>query len=54
MNFIQNNWILDHSKNKKINSIIIPGANSGIAYECALQMTKIAKDEQFILTSRKI
>ena len=35
-------------------SIIITGANSGIGFECALQMAKIAPDEQIILACRNI
>lgn len=35
-------------------SIIITGANSGIGFECALQMAKIATNEQIILACRNI
>lgn len=35
-------------------SIIITGANSGIGYECALQMAKIAPKEQIILACRSV
>lgn len=33
-------------------SIIITGANSGIGFECVMQMAKIAPDEQIILACR--
>lgn len=35
-------------------SIIITGANSGIGFECALQMARIASEEQIILACRNI
>ncbi|UXP32843.1 SDR family NAD(P)-dependent oxidoreductase [Reichenbachiella agarivorans] len=35
-------------------SIIITGATSGIGYECAIQMAKIAPHEQIILTCRSL
>lgn len=35
-------------------TIIITGANRGIGFECALQMAKMAKDEQIIITSRDL
>lgn len=35
-------------------SIIITGANSGIGFECALQMARIATTEQIILACRNI
>ncbi|MEQ8413476.1 MAG: SDR family NAD(P)-dependent oxidoreductase [Imperialibacter sp.] len=35
-------------------SIIITGATSGIGYECAIQMAKIAPHEQIILTCRNL
>ncbi|TCD03135.1 SDR family NAD(P)-dependent oxidoreductase [Pedobacter psychroterrae] len=35
-------------------SIIITGANSGIGFECAMQMAKIAPDEQIILACRNV
>lgn len=35
-------------------SIIITGANSGIGFECALQMAKIAPEEQIILACRNV
>lgn len=35
-------------------SIIITGANSGIGFECAMQMAKIAPNEQIILACRNI
>ncbi|MBX2943496.1 MAG: KR domain-containing protein [Cyclobacteriaceae bacterium] len=35
-------------------SIIITGANSGIGFKCALQMAKIATNEQIILACRNI
>jgi NAD(P)-dependent dehydrogenase (short-subunit alcohol dehydrogenase family) len=35
-------------------SIIITGANSGIGYECALQMAKLAPGHQIILACRNI
>lgn len=35
-------------------SVIITGANSGIGYECALQMAKIAPNQQIILACRNI
>jgi len=37
-----------------MNTIIITGANRGIGFECALQMAKMAKKEQIIITSRDI
>jgi len=37
-----------------MNSIIITGANSGIGYECALQMAKIAPNEQLIIACRNV
>lgn len=37
-----------------MNTIIITGANRGIGFECAMQMAKIAKSEQIIITSRDI
>ncbi len=37
-----------------MNSIIITGANSGIGYECALHMAKIAPNEQLILACRNM
>ncbi len=33
-------------------SIIITGATSGIGYECALQMAKIAPNEQIVIACR--
>jgi NAD(P)-dependent dehydrogenase (short-subunit alcohol dehydrogenase family) len=35
-------------------SIIITGANSGIGYECALQMAKMATSQQIILACRNV
>ena len=35
-------------------SIIITGANSGIGFECALQMAKLAPNEQIILACRNV
>lgn len=35
-------------------SIIITGGNSGIGFECALQMARLAPNEQIIITSRNI
>ncbi|TCN59474.1 MULTISPECIES: SDR family NAD(P)-dependent oxidoreductase [Flavobacterium] len=35
-------------------SIIITGANSGIGFKCALQMAKIATNEQIILACRNV
>ncbi|MFD2288892.1 SDR family NAD(P)-dependent oxidoreductase [Pedobacter petrophilus] len=35
-------------------SIIVTGANSGIGFECALQMAKIATNEQIILACRNV
>jgi len=35
-------------------SIIITGANSGIGFECAIQMAKMAPDERIILACRNI
>src|SRR6187402_1262480 len=35
-------------------SIIITGANSGIGFECANQMAKLAPDEQIILACRNV
>lgn len=35
-------------------SIIITGGNRGIGFECALQMTRLAPNEQIIITSRNI
>ena len=35
-------------------SVIITGANSGIGYECALQLAKIAPDAQIILACRNV
>jgi len=35
-------------------SIIITGANSGIGFECAIQMAKLAPDEQIILACRNV
>ena len=35
-------------------SIIITGANSGIGFECALQMAKLAPDDQIILACRNV
>jgi NAD(P)-dependent dehydrogenase (short-subunit alcohol dehydrogenase family) len=35
-------------------SIIITGANSGIGFECALEMAKIAPNEQIILACRNV
>ena len=35
-------------------SIIITGANSGIGFECAKQMAKLASDEQIILACRNV
>ena len=35
-------------------SIIITGANSGIGFECAMQMAKIAPKEQIILACRNV
>jgi NAD(P)-dependent dehydrogenase (short-subunit alcohol dehydrogenase family) len=43
--------ILLHNK-KKMKSIIITGATSGIGFECAIQMAKIAPNEQIILACR--
>ena len=40
------------SKRKNMKSIIITGANSGIGFECAIQMAKIAPNEQIILACR--
>ncbi len=37
-----------------MNSIIITGANSGIGFECAMQMAKIAPNEQIILACRNV
>lgn len=37
-----------------MDSIIITGATSGIGFECALQMAKIAKNEQIIIPARNI
>lgn len=37
-----------------MNSIIITGATSGIGYECALQMAKMATKEQIILPARNM
>lgn len=37
-----------------MNSIIITGANSGIGYECTLQMAKIAPSQQIILACRNV
>src|SRR5208283_3834933 len=35
-------------------SIIITGANSGIGFECAMQMARIAPDERIILACRDL
>ncbi len=35
-------------------SIIITGANSGIGFECAMQMAKIAPNEQIVLACRNV
>jgi NAD(P)-dependent dehydrogenase (short-subunit alcohol dehydrogenase family) len=35
-------------------SIIITGANSGIGFECAMQMAKLAPDDQIILACRNV
>lgn len=35
-----------------MNTIIITGGNRGIGFECAMQMAKLAKNEQIIITSR--
>ena len=35
-------------------SIIITGANSGIGFECAIQMAKLAPDDQIILACRNV
>ena len=37
-----------------MNSIIITGANSGIGYQCALHMAKIAPNKQLILACRNM
>ncbi|PIB37375.1 hypothetical protein BFP72_03305 [Reichenbachiella sp. 5M10] len=37
-----------------MDSIIITGATSGIGYECALQMARMAKNEQIIIPARNI
>ncbi|VBB44223.1 Protochlorophyllide reductase [uncultured Paludibacter sp.] len=37
-----------------MDSIIITGATSGIGFECALQMARIAKNEQIIIPARNI
>lgn len=39
-------------KTEEMRSIIITGANSGIGFECAMQMAKIAPNEQIILACR--
>ena len=38
----------------KMKSIIITGANSGIGYECAIQMAKLAPKEHIIIACRNI
>src|SRR5690349_10496040 len=40
------------SKRVKMKSIIITGATSGIGYECAIQLGKIAPNEQIIIACR--
>ena len=35
-------------------SIVITGANSGIGFECAMQMAKLAPDHQIILACRNV
>lgn len=42
------------SKNIKMKSIIITGANSGIGFECVMQMAKVSPDEQIILACRTV
>lgn len=37
-----------------MNSIIITGANRGIGYECALQMARLAPNEQIIIACRNV
>jgi NAD(P)-dependent dehydrogenase (short-subunit alcohol dehydrogenase family) len=37
-----------------MSSIIITGANSGIGFACAMQMAKLAPDDQIILACRNI
>jgi NAD(P)-dependent dehydrogenase (short-subunit alcohol dehydrogenase family) len=44
--------IREYKLNFRMKSIIITGANSGIGFECALQIAKIAPDEQIILACR--
>lgn len=43
---------LHQSKKKTMKSIIITGATSGIGFECAMQMARIAPNEQIILACR--
>lgn len=43
-----------HHNKTSMNTIIITGANRGIGFECAMQMAKMAKSEQIIITSRDI
>jgi len=35
-------------------SIIITGATSGIGYECAMQIAKIAPNEQIVIACRNV
>ena len=41
-------------KEYKMESIIITGATGGIGYECALQMARIAPNQQIIITCRNL
>ncbi len=43
-----------HVIQKKMKSIIITGANSGIGFECAMQMAKLTPDDQIILACRNV
>ncbi|VXD11282.1 SDR family NAD(P)-dependent oxidoreductase [Marinoscillum sp. 108] len=42
------------NKSKNMDSIIITGATSGIGFHCALQMARIAKNEQIIIPARNV
>jgi NAD(P)-dependent dehydrogenase (short-subunit alcohol dehydrogenase family) len=54
ISFFNEPLLLVNQKRKKMKSIIITGANSGIGFECALQMAKLAPNDQVILACRNV